>query len=728
MTLSSHYFRFYTLAAIFLGLLSILAVRLWYVQIVRGEEYAAKVKGNSKVTVRLPAVRGEILDRNGIKLVENRASFDVDFYLPGMVREYRKKHGRSKVPTTTYRATWGMPKDIRIADIVEIVHTDIIPRLNDLGLAGDYNTEELEMHFQRNSEVPFNYLQNVDFDTMVRFEERNLNIPGVSVEIKPTRNYIYGAFASHLLGYVGAPINIDGKDAKKYNFYQPDLQGKSQVEFAMDEYLRGTPGVRILEKNVKGVLTGESERIEPTQGDNVYLTIDARLQYIVEKTLRVVGRGAAVLVDPDNGNILAMASVPSFDPNMFIPSISASLWSELQKDKTDPLVNRALSAYPPGSTYKIPVSLAGLRAGIGNNHYNCSGGIQYGNHYMKCWLKSGHGTLNLESAIKNSCNPFFYQYANTANSDQIVALGNMLGLGQKSGLPLSGEAGGVLPSKEWLAKNHPRERWSRGTTANMSIGQGYVLASPLQMAMIAATVANGGTCYYPRLIDRVVAQDGNVVLEEPTKVRSNLITDAGLTTEQIEHVRKGMWKVINEAGGTARRGRIKGIKAAGKTGTAQFWRSSPKGRIQDNLTWFLSFAPYEKPRYAICVMVEGGKSGGNVAAPIAAKILEDSLKLDDSEAEPVEVVKLEPAKGNFLHVDLVDFGREIPASVGSSSEDGETASTVASASSNVQRARDTASPRIRKDADERGKVKKKNKRPAIQRFFDMFRRKDRKNQ
>ncbi|MFV0338894.1 MAG: penicillin-binding protein 2 [Chthoniobacterales bacterium] len=724
MTRSSHYFRFYTLTSIFLALLSLLAIRLWYIQIVRGEEYAAKVRGNSKVTVRLPAVRGEILDRNGIKLVENKASFDVDFYLPGMVREYRQAHG--KIPYTSYRSTWGMPKDIKVADVVEIVHSDIIPRLNELGLAGDYNTEEMQVHYQRNSEVPFNYRQNVDFDTMVRFEERNLNIPGVTVGIKPTRNYIYGAFASHLLGYVGDPVNIDREDAKKYNFYQPDLVGKSQVEFAMDEYLRGTPGVRILERDVKGVLTGESERIEPTQGADVFLTIDARLQYIVEQALRVVGRGAAVLVDPNNGDILAMASVPSFDPNMFIPAIPASTWGELQKDETDPLVNRALSAYPPGSTYKVPVALAGLRAGVGNNHYNCSGGVQYGNHYMKCWLKTGHGTLDLEGAIKNSCNPFFYQYANATNSDQIVALGNMLGLGQKSGLPLSGEAAGVLPSKEWLKKNHPRERWSRGTTANMSIGQGYVLASPLQMAMIAATVANGGTCYYPRLVDKVVAQNGNTVLEEPTKIRTNLLTDGGLTKEQIEHVRKGMWKVVNEAGGTGRRGRIKDVEAAGKTGTAQFWRSGPNGRIQDNLTWFISFAPYENPRYAICVMVEGGKAGGSVAAPIASKILEDALKLDAPEAEPIEIAKLEPAKGNFLHVDLVDFGREIPASIGSSSEDGETATSVASSSQqNVQRARDTSSPRIRPDADERGKVKEKNKRPAIQRFFDMFRRKER---
>jgi penicillin-binding protein 2 len=717
---ASFYFRFYTLAAVFVGLLLILAMRLWVVQIAKGEEYAAKIRGRSQVTVRMPAVRGEILDRNGIKLVENRASFDVDFYLPGMVRGYRQKHG--SVPMTSYRAAiQGMPKDVPVADVVEIVREEIIDRLADLGLAQDFNAERMQVHYQRDTEIPFNYLQNVDYETMVRFEENSLDLPGVNVGIKPIRHYIFGSMASHLLGYVGAPVEINREDARKFNFYQPDVEGKAQIELFMDEYLRGEPGVRILERDVKGVITGEVERREPTQGANVYLTIDARLQFLVEKALRSVGRAAAVVLDPNNGNVLAMASVPSFDPNLFIPAISAADWVSLQQDNTDPLVNRALSAYPPGSTYKIPVALAALRAGTGSRSFSCSGGVQYGNAYMRC--HGTHGSIGLQNAIKVSCNSYFYQAGNVAGMDQIVAIGNMLGLGQRSGLPLSGEAPGILPGKEWLAIHHPRERWSSGFTANASIGQGYVLATPLQMAMTAAAVANGGTTYYPRLVDRVVAQDGTLLLQEPAKVRANLIQDGGLTEEDIEQVRRGMWKVVHEGGGTAHRARVKGIEVAGKTGTAQFWRPGTRGRVKDNRTWFIAFAPYDEPRYAVCVMVEGAESGGRVSAPIAGKILEDALALEDPDADPVEIEFLEPAEGNFQHVALVDFGRAIPASTSPSTEDGETAASAAapSASSGGQQAQAGQAPSIRDEADERGRVRREEGRPAIRRFFDMFR-------
>ena len=268
----------------------------------------------------------------------------------------------------------------------------------------------------------------------------------------------------------------------------------------------------------------------------------------MEQALRAVGRAAAVVVDPRSGDILAMASVPSYDPNKFIPAIAAKDWLELNKDETDPLLNRAISAYAPGSSYKIPVGLAGLRAGVGNRSFTCSGGVQYGNKYMKCWIadKGGaHGTLTLPNAIKLSCNAFFYQYGNAAGIDQIDAMGNMLGLVRSPGTP-SGEAPGVLPGPKWLAAINPQARWSSGLTANTAIGQGDVLATPLQMAMIAATVANGGTCYYPRMIDKVVAQDGTVLLQEPAKVRSNLLTDGGMTSEMIEKVRLGMNKVVNE--------------------------------------------------------------------------------------------------------------------------------------------------------------------------------------
>lgn len=695
----------------FLGLLILIGfaailLRLWNVQVVRGTEYASKINTSSQVTVRLPAVRGEILDRNGIKLVENRASFEVDFYLPDMVRAYREMKG--SVPITTYRGrVHNMPRDLKEADVVKIVSETVIPRMEELGVAKDYNTNALQIHYRTNREVPYNYRQDLDFDEMAIFSEKNLGLAGVNVSVKPVRWYVYGSMAAHLLGYVGSPHELDKlPDLRDFNFYEPDIEGKTQLELFLNEQLKGKAGARILQRNAKGIIEGEIGRRDPTQGNNAYLTIDAKIQYIAEQSLRVVGRGAAVVVDPRNGDILAMASVPSYDPNVFIPSISASKWSEINKDETNPLVNRAISAYAPGSTYKIPIALAGMRAGVGEKSFSCFGGVQYGNKYMKCWIaekKRTHGQLSLEDAIKVSCNAFFYQFGNAAGIEQIVAVGNMLGLGQKSGIPVSGESPGVLPGPEWLSSANPRSRWSNGLTANTAIGQGDVLASPLQMAMVTAAVANGGTVYYPRLIDRITDQGGKTVSQDPPRVRANLVTDGGLSEEQISKVRKGMWNVVNEGGGTAGRALNSKMTTAGKTGTAQFWRSGKK----DNHTWFISFAPYENPEYVVVVFVQGAKSGGGVSAPIAAKILEGIRKYKSGE-DGVQLAALEPAKGNFLFTESVNFDRDVAAST-KLFDDGETAESPSAAG---QENRPNASPNVRADADAAGRVKNKTKSPS----------------
>ena len=710
-----------TTRILFLGLLMLVALggitlRLWYVQIARGAEYTARIGNRSQVSVRIPAVRGEILDRNGIKLVENRASFEVDFYLPDMVRAYRESRG--DVPMITYRGrVHNMPRDLPEADVVKIISEVVIPRLEELGVAEDFNANVLQIHYRNNREVPYSYRQDLGFEQMAVFSEKNLGLPGVNVTVKPVRWYVYGSLAAHLLGYVGMPNDLDKlPDIRNFNFYEPDMEGKAQIELFLNDSLKGEPGARILQRNVKGIIEGEVSRKEPVQGNNVFLTIDARIQYFAEQALRAVGRGAAVVINPKNGDILAMASVPSYDPNLFIPAIATKEWNELTKDETNPMLNRAISAYAPGSTFKIPIALAGLRAGVGDRAFTCSGGVSYGDKFMKCWIfgKGAHGTLHLPDAIKHSCNAFFYQYGNAAGINQIDAVGNMLGLGQRSGIPLSGEAPGVLPGPEWLAQINPRARWTQGLTANTSIGQGDVLASPLQMAMVVSAVANGGTVYYPRLIDRIVAQDGTVISQEPARVRASLIADAALTAEQLEKVRRGMWKVVNEGGGTAGRARIKGTEVAGKTGTAQFWRSG----VRDNHTWFLSFAPYEDPKYAVVVFVQGAKSGGGVSAPVAAKILEDVLKMDGG-GDPPQLAALEPAKGNFRFVESVDFGREIPAAT-TVGDDGETADATAAAAAS-QELRSAALPNVRADADERGRVKNQANRPsALQKFFNFL--------
>jgi len=399
----------------FLGVLMLLglgalAARLWWVQVARGAEWTARIRGSSEATVRIPSVRGEIRDRNGTSLVQNRASYEVDFYLPEMVKGYRQRYGQP--PLTVYRGNVsGMPKDLKEADIVKIVNDGIVPRLDDLDLARDYNAGQLQKHYRTNTEVPYTYIKDIDFPTMAKFSEHDVGLPGVDIAIKPVRSYVYGALAAHLLGYVGPPDDTNKEEARKFTFYQSDVDGKSNVEKIFDQYLRGRPGVRYLRRNAKGTIDGVLREDPPMQGANVYLTIDARIQMIAEEAIRSVARGAAVVVDPNNGDVLAMVSVPSFDPNTFIPSIKAKDWAALQKDEARPLVNRALSTFPPGSTFKIVTSLAGLRRKLSTARFNCSGGVSYGDHYFRCWIaeKGGaHGfhatrfSINMEMRLEST--------------------------------------------------------------------------------------------------------------------------------------------------------------------------------------------------------------------------------------------------------------------------------------------------------------------------------------
>ncbi|MEO5720219.1 MAG: penicillin-binding protein 2 [Chthoniobacterales bacterium] len=700
----SHRMRIQVLGLFMLLGLGAVTLRLWWVQVARGADWTAKIRGSSELTVRIPSVRGEIRDRNGVTLVQNRASYEVDFYLPEMVKGYRMRVGRP--PETQYRATInGMPKDMTEADIVKIVNEGVVPRLDDLDLARDYNASRLQKHYRTNTEVPFSYIKDIDFETMAKFSEHDVGLPGVDIAIKPVRSYVYGALASHLLGYVGAPDETNKEEARKFTFYQGDVEGKSNIEKTMDDYLRGKPGVRYLRRNAKGAIDGVLREEAPQAGANVILTLDARLQMIAEEALRSVGRAAAVVVDPSTGNILAMASVPSFDPNTFIPSIKVKDWEALRKNEANPLINRALSAFPPGSTFKLVTALAGLRKGIGNQRFNCSGGVSYGDHYFKCWIaeKGGaHGTLGLSDAIKVSCNAFFYQFGNAAGINAIDETGETLGLGKASGIEITGEQPGILPGPEWMKINYPREKWSSAYTANVSIGQGFDLVSPLQLAMVYATVANGGVSYYPRLIKNVVDAQGQTLLDEKgqpvisqtPKLHGDLRKD--FSPEQIELARRGLWKVVNEDGGTGGRARLPGVQVAGKTGTAQAMTDGKK----DTIAWFACFAPYDSPRYAIAVMVQGGAHGGSVAGPIATRILERALAMEDGRFEQ-QLAWVAPAQraNPFQMIEAVDFKNSGPNVPGGDEEN-----LAGSDGVTTQMAASDAAPDVEPEADDRGRV------------------------
>lgn len=641
---ANYHLRLLAFALLVIAACGLLTWRLWQVQVRDCALYTARLASNEVLRVRIPPVRGDIRDRNGILLAHNRSTIDIEFYLPEMVRAYRQRHGT--VPMISYvGSVRGMAKLLRVPDIAQIVNTTVVPRLRELGLPADYDEEHLVRHFRIDTEVPFPFVENADFKTVAQFSEHDIGLPGVHISMQPVRHYLYGSLAAHVLGYVGDPLEISElPDVGEFQFYEPNVEGKAQIEQSMDKYLRGKPGARLMQRNVKGTIDKEL-RVEPARpGNTVYLTLDARIQFITEQALRAVGRAGAVVVDPRDGAILAMASVPSFDPNTFIPSIPAAEWQQLIKDPTDPLVNRAISAFPPGSTFKAITALAGLQQGLAQKEFTCSGGVSYGDHYFQCWNSHGHGRLTLSEAIKVSCNAFFYQYGNAAGIDAIDNVGTLLGLGQSSGLGLTGEQPGILPGPAWLKLHSPIERWSSAQTANVSIGQGYDLVSPLQLVMAYSAVANGGTAYHPRLVEKVTDFAGSPLPGQQRlaplgpRVRARL-GDAGVNPAEIELMRMGFWKVVNEDGGTARRARLDGGVVSGKTGTAQ---AQLHGR-QDTIAWFVCFAPYDQPRYAVCVMVQGGAHGGSVAAPIAARILEETLAMEAGTYQPA-LASLTPAR------------------------------------------------------------------------------------
>jgi penicillin-binding protein 2 len=374
----------------------------------------------------------------------------------------------------------------------------------------------------------------------------------------------------------------------------------------------------------------------PKSGETVFLTIDARVQMAAETSLRSVPRGCAVVVDPANGGVLAMASVPSFDPAA--PDAPASV-----QDETEPVRNRATSAYAPGALY-LPVTLmAAIAAGQASFESTCTGYRQFGNKVMRCWLEGkggSHGSQKIADGLRNSCNTFFYSLAVATGPEKIASMAAALGLGKPSGLPLKAEASGVLGDPQFLAQISPLEKWSDGYTANMGIGQGMILVTPLQMASVAATLADEGAVRPLRLIDRVVRAGGETV--HPAQRAAADLKELGVSPDDFRLIRAGLLASVNDGSGNARKAQIPGFELGGRTGTAQFWRYGKK----DNHAAFLGFAESQKSRFAFCVFVQGAKSGGGVAAPLAARMISSIGKN--------EPVPLEPAKGSFEFVEALE--------------------------------------------------------------------------
>jgi penicillin-binding protein 2 len=611
-------FRLYLLTVLIISGFGTLLSQLHEFQIERKDEFQARVPGNRTVTIREPGIRGEITDRNGIALARNLRNYVVSFDLDEIVKSYNLSFEEMpEIERLVQRD--GFQRATKEKDIVKIVNQSTIVPLQQLGLAKNYNASALRSHYlTHRGLVPFTYRSDLTYEDFARIAERNLEFPGVMLGIRPQRQYPYGTLASHTLGYLKQweKGDISLADKRTYNHFIGDEKGIAGIEATMDNYLRGREGIKTVLKDEKGRTIGMLDYTKPGIGSKVILTIDARIQYLLENTLRRVGRAAGVVMDVTTGEILAMASVPDYDPNAFIPSISPEKFKSYNsKPQLSPFTNRAITSFTPGSTMKIPTAIAGSIEGKTNRPISCDGFVPYGDHNIGCWLwnksRGRHGSLLLPEAIQKSCNPYFNKLANSIGWKAMVDGFTLVGIGKKTGIELPNEDPGILPgSRAWRAAV-PGAVMTPALTAMLSIGQGDTMTSPLQLAAMVSAIANGGKYYKPRIVKKIIAENGTQQISDRPKLEVDLLA-TGLKESDLALIRLGMWKAVNETGGTAGKVKIPNYEIAGKTGTAQTVDNGQKS----NNSWVVSFAPYDNPRYAVVIMAQAAGSGGGVCGPM----------------------------------------------------------------------------------------------------------------
>jgi penicillin-binding protein 2 len=652
-----HRLRIYLLTALVLVGFGALLSRLYEFQITDEEYYKSLEPGDSEVTVREPGIRGAILDRNGVELARNKRNYEVYFDLEEIHKSYRRRH-EMDAKRDVVTSEKGMPRLGEETDIVKIVNTWVIPKLAAHGVAKGYNANALRTHYVTHGGlVPFSYNSGLNYEQFARLAEHNLEVPGVYLDVRPQREYPFEALCAHQLGYTQQwnKGNIPEEAKRIYDHYIGEEFGKLGIEATLDDLLRGPEGSKTYIKNEKGKITGMSDYREPKVGADVTLAIDAHAQFLVSNVLRRAGRAAGVVMDVRTGEILAMASVPDYDPNDFIPSIDADVYKAYLDNPSSPFTDRCISGFTPGSTFKLGTALAGALNGLSTRSFNCSGSVTYGNYSPRCWNRSGHGTLSLSQAIQRSCNPYFFRLANTMGADRFINALTMLGFGVPTGLPLPNESGGNLPgNRAWQASNRGKSL-NQAAVAQISIGQEAVLATPLQLCAMVSSIANGGRYYQPRIVKNARLPNGTYLIEDKPKLRIDLIKE-GVKPSDLELVRKGMWLAVNEPGGTAGRTKIQGVEVAAKTGTAQV-----NPILKTHNSWTVAFAPYENPKYAVCVLVEDGKSGGAVCGPLVHLILRGLLARDEGMRLPL--APLEPVYGNKDPIEQIELPEDVLAAI-----------------------------------------------------------------
>ena len=583
-------FRLNLYTAIVLLLFGILFGRLWYLQIIQGTQYLKKSEENRIRLLRVKAPRGIISDTDGFALVRNRASFNV-FLIREDVQDLSK--------TTE-----------RLASLLPISQEDIIEKVK---------------KSQRPKFEPTLIFRDVNLKTVAYLEEHKIELPGVLVEVEPLRYSIYDSGVCHVVGYLGEINESQLKDKETHpHSRQGDLIGKSGIENTLNLFLSGIPGGKQIEVNAHGRELGTISQKTPIPGHNVTLTINLHLQLIAEEALGEKS-GAIVAIDPQNGHVLAMVSRPGFNPNLFAGGISNADWKSLVSNTDKPLRNKTIqNHYAPGSTFKVMMGSALLQNRIISERsaLHCAGHVRLANTVKRCWKTGGHGYVTIKQALEQSCNVFFYRAGLELGIDELARYAMSFGFGATTGIELPNEEPGIIPTREWKQEKIG-DRWYPSETMDAAIGQGFVTVTPLQLAMMTAAVANGGTLYKPMLVKKISKANGEIVKE----YESTVVRKVPVDEQYLKIIREGMWMVVNGNRGTARGSKLENLEFAGKTGTAQVIRLQ-QGEQEDlpeklrDHGWFVSFAPADTPQIALAILVEHGMGGSKSAAPVAKYIYE----------------------------------------------------------------------------------------------------------
>tara|TARA_B100000809_G_scaffold25352_1_gene22270 strand:+ start:304 stop:2163 length:1860 start_codon:yes stop_codon:yes gene_type:complete len=586
-------------------------MRIWYLQILKWQYLTGLSENNRVRMVTLPASRGMIKDRNGETLVSIRPAFNL--YLT--------------------------PEDARNLD----------SSLDKLAQRISLDREKLKKKIAQTKSFKEVLIKgDIPREEVAFVEENNMSLPGIRIRAEPLRNYVFNNLASHTLGYLGEISKASLERLKDPAYRQGDFVGKNGLENIYESLLRGKKGYKEVEVDVSGRELKTLRKLSPESGNNLILTLDVKIQEELEKLMTETAEqnmnGSVVVMKVQTGEIIAITSKPSFDPNKFAAGISPKNWRDLVTDEWHPLQNRSIHGqYPPGSTYKIVTAIAGLGEGVikPDTSIFCPGHFKLGRGRYRCWKKSGHGFMNLHDALVQSCDVYFYTIGHRLGIDTIAKYAKRFGLGRSTRLGLSREKKGLVPTTQWKLLNK-KEPWQLGETISASIGQGFNLVTPIQQVIMMAAVANRGILLKPYLVKRIEGPEGQLRQE----FFPEIIGQIGVDPDHLEQVRMALRDVVNGARGTGKKSRLKNIIVSGKTGTAQVVRMKSNEELEKgeaipvkyrDHAWFVAFAPYEKPVLAVAIIVEHGGHGGATAGPIAGKIFKKYFKLypPPSSAQPL---------------------------------------------------------------------------------------------